>query len=217
VIHVTGIADAGREVLVKTTAVLAVLLLTLCVVMPANAQISAGFTAGVNVASIGVDPDVEDSDFSSRTAFGFGGVLDYSLSEVIMLQIMPMYLQKGTKEDYEWDDPFSSGTGEADWKLAYFEIPIMFKYLFAGDFQPYVMAGATIGFLLSAEVEWTEEGHSGTADIKEDLKGLDFGLGFGGGVRVPVGNNTAFVEARYGLGLTQIFGGFVFPIGGQPE
>lgn len=58
---------------------------------------------------------------------------------------------------------------------------------------------------------------------------LDLGLGFGGGVSMPMGNNTIFIEARYSLGLTdindddfddtkiktkgfQIFAGITFPL-----
>jgi len=68
-------------------------------------------------------------------------------------------------------------------------------------------------------------------DIKDDIKSIDFGLAFGGGVSLPMGNNTVFVEGRYSLGLSdinddssddteiktkgiQIMAGITFPLGG---
>ena len=70
-------------------------------------------------------------------------------------------------------------------------------------------------------------------DIKDDVKNIDFGLAFGGGVSLPMGNKTVFVEGRYSLGLTdinddsdpdadkiktkgiQIMAGITFPLGGK--
>ena len=73
----------------------------------------------------------------------------------------------------------------------------MLKFAFgSGDTKPYVMAGPTFGYLLSAKQDET--------DIKDDVKSIDFGLTFGGGVSLPMGNNTVFVEGRYTLGLSDI-------------
>ena len=101
----------------------------------------------------------------------------------------------------------------------------MLKFAFgSGDTKPYVMAGPTVGWLLSAEVDGE--------DIKDDVKSIDFGIAFGGGVSLPMGNNTVFVEGRYSLGLTdinddptddtkfktkgiQIMAGITFPLGGE--
>ena len=203
-----------------------VLLLTLCVVLPAGAQIHLGVLGGLNLANINIDPWEEEEDWSSRTAFGFGGVFDYGLSEHTVLTLEPMYLQKGATLDFQG--------GDAEFKVAYLEVPVMFKYVFgAAGIRPYVMAGPTIGFNLSAEGETRWDGESETEDIKDETKSIDFGLGFGGGIYMPAGNNFIFVEARYALGLTninddpdnpdidiktkgiQIFAGITFPVGAE--
>ena len=105
----------------------------------------------------------------------------------------------------------------------------MLKFAFgSSDTKPYVMAGPTVGYLLSAKVKDPD----GEEDIKDDIKNIDFGLAFGGGVSLPMGNNTFFVEGRYSLGLSdinddpnddtkiktkgiQIMAGITFPLGGE--
>ncbi|MCH6560605.1 PorT family protein [candidate division KSB1 bacterium] len=120
--------------------------------------------------------------------------------------------------------------GEEDkLEAAYIEVPAMIKFPFgSGDTKPYVMVGPTVGYLLSAKVKDDME----EQDIKDDVKNFDFGLAFGGGVSLPMGNNTVFVEGRYSLGLSdinddpnddtkiktkgiQIMAGITFPLGGE--
>jgi len=198
----------------KKMSVFFALLSTLFIVMPVKAQVHLGVSGGLNLANVNVDPD-DGIDFSRLTAFGLGGVLDYGLSENVTLRFEPMYLQKGTTR-------FG-----ADVKLAYLEVPVMFKYAFGtSNTKPYIMAGPTFGFNLSAKIKADEE-----QDIKDEIKSVDFGLVLGAGVSLPMGNNSLFLEARYALGLAnindapddpdldiktigiQIFAGITFPIG----
>ena len=87
----------------------------------------------------------------------------------------------------------------------------------------------------SGTVVTIDDGETSTVDLKDQTKSVEFGVGFGGGVRVPMGNYQVFVEARYALGLTkvndpadetdplsevdiktkgiQVFAGFVIPVG----
>ena len=204
----------------KKMSVFLVLLLTLSMVLPASAQVHVGVFGGLNRANLSFD----ETDLSSRTAFGFGGVLDYGLGESIALHFEPVFLQKGAEAKEE--DGFDS---EFTFKLTYLEVPVMLKYAFGtNDTKPYVIAGPTIGFNLSAKATAGSE----EQDLKDDIKSIDFGLGFGAGVSIPTGNNSIFVEARYALGLTdingapnpefsiktkgiQIFAGITFPLGGK--
>ena len=66
------------------------------------------------------------------------------------------------------------------------------------------MAGPTIGFLQSAKLKVIMGSYEEWDDLKDDLKSIDFGLGFGAGLDLPIGNNFIFVEARYSLGLMNI-------------
>jgi hypothetical protein len=210
----------------KIMNVFLVLFVTLCMALPAGAQVHLGVLGGLNLASCDVDPLEGGMEISNLTVFGFGGVLDYDLNEFITLHLEPMYLQKGAKGD--WD------IFELESKLAYIEIPVMLKYAFGtSEIKPYVIAGPTIGYLLSGKGKVSGGGYSEEEDIKDETKSLDFGIGFGAGVSVAMSNNSIFLEARYALGLTninddpddpdtdvktkgiQIFAGITFPLGGK--
>ena len=207
-----------------------VVLLALCIVLPASAQVNLGVLGGLNLANASMDPLEEGTNLSSRTAFGFGAILDFGLNESITLHLEPMYLQKGFKLKVDMVD-----MGEiAEWevKFAYLEIPVMLKYAFGtSEIKPYIIAGPTIAYNLSSKLKISMGGVSEEGDVKDDIKSLDFGVGFGAGVNVAMGNNSIFVEARYALGLTnindhpndpdiktkgiQIFAGITFPVGGE--
>jgi len=208
----------------KKMIILVVALFTLIAVLPATAQVNFGVIGGLNLANLSVDPDA-GVDISNRTAFGIGGILSFGVGETLALQLEPMFLQKGAKLKLS-EQGF---TLEAEIKVSYIEVPAMLKFAFgSGDTKPYVMAGPTVGYLLSAKVKDDME----EQDIKDDVKNIDFGLAFGGGVSLPMGNNTLFVEARYSLGLSdinddpddpdtsiktkgiQIMAGITFPLGG---
>ena len=204
----------------KKMSVLVGALLTLISVLPATAQVNLGVIGGLNLANLSVDPD-QGVDISNRTAIGIGGILSFGMGETLALQLEPMFLQKGAKLKFS-EQGF---TLETEFKISYIEVPAMLKFAFgSSDTKPYVMAGPTVGFLLSAKAE--------DEDVKDDVKSIDFGLAFGGGVSLPMGNNTLFVEARYSLGLSdinddpddpdtsiktkgiQIMAGITFPLGG---
>jgi len=78
----------------KSIIMFLVLLVTLCMVLPVRAQVHLGVLGGLNMANLSLDQgDMGGADFSSRTVYGFGGVLDYSIGENIALRFEPMYLQ----------------------------------------------------------------------------------------------------------------------------
>lgn len=203
---------------------LRMLLVAPCVfalVLPASAQNRIGIAGGVNLANVSVDPEPSGVDFGTRTGLGFGGVFDLTLSDNVALHFEPLYLQKGSK--------LESGAEEAKLKYVYVEVPALFKLaLGTSTTRPYVMAGPTIGFLLSAKASNGIE-----VDIKDETKSIDFGLGLGAGVSFPAGNNFVFVEGRYALGLSninddpdaeeidlknkgiQVIAGITFPLGAQ--
>jgi hypothetical protein len=218
----------------KKLSVVMMALSVLFMIMPATAQNRIGIIGGLNLANLSIKGTGEDLNLSNLTAFGVGGVLDLALSQSVSLRFEPMYLQKGAQ-----DEESSSGVNvETKVKLDYLEVPALFKIAFGtGTTQPYLLAGPTMGFLLSAKTTLKASGQGVNIDeeedIKEFLKSTDFGLNFGAGISFPAGNNAIFVEGRYGLGLTninddpddpdtdvktkgiQVMGGITFPLGGS--
>ena len=119
---------------------------------------------------------------------------------------------------------------EQEIKLVYLEVPVMLKYAFgANNIKPYIMAGPTIGYNLSAKRKFIWVDESGDEEI-DNIKEIDFGICFGAGVYLPMDNNSFFVQASYSYGLTnileepeneintkglQIFAGFTLPLVGE--
>jgi len=175
--------------------ILIIMFIVVIIVLPVNAQINLGLIGGVNFSNMNTDPEPEGMELSTLYAFAFGGVIDVGLSESFKLCVEPMYLVKGAKTGIE--------NSNIKIKLSYIEVPLMLKYSFgSGKNIPYLMAGPTIGYNLSAKVEDNSWGYS--EDIKDTIKDTDIGFGFGAGVNLSAGNGFIFFEARYSLGLTNI-------------
>ena len=200
----------------KKLGVFMVLLCAVGFVMPAHAQVKLGVIGGLNLANISFDPAAGSSP-SRATAFGAGGVVQFRLAENVALQLEPMYLQKGARQEgsfeFGFDDTGSDSSlsfnVDVKAKLNYLELPVMLKLeIGTGSTRPYVMAGPTIGYRLSAKETGSVSGPGFNEQIDEDVKDLtksmDFGLGFGAGVNFPAGRNTVFVQGRYALGLANI-------------
>ncbi len=150
-----------------------------------NAQdIKFGAKAGVNFASIGGD-DVGDLD--GRTGFHVGVIAEISISEKFSVQPELLYSAQGAKESFEGQ--------EIKLNADYLNVPIMAKYYVAEGFS--IEAGPQIGFLMSAKAKVGSE----EEDLKDSIKGTDFGINFGVGYKMDSGLNFG---ARYNLGLADI-------------
>ena len=191
-----------------------VVLLALFIALPAKAQVKLGVIGGINIANLnGEDEDRTKIDFSSRTGFGIGGVLDLPMSTNVALHVEPMYLQKGAEFDLSDQD---LGTAKATVKAAYLEVPVFVKVaLGSSTARPYLMAGPTIGFNLSSTFGLSAAGLNAEMDANPVIKSTDFGLGFGAGVDIPIGANTFFVEGRYALGLSDVAEAGTFELMGE--
>jgi len=185
--------------------------LALIMVLPAAAQVKLGITGGPNFANLsGDDPEGTKIEFSGRTVFGAGGVLELALGESVALTFQPMYLQKGAEA------PLGDGiTGI--FKAAYLEVPAFIKISFGtNNTRPYLMAGPSLGFNLSSDLELSVDGFQTTSDFKDLTSSTDFSLGFGGGINFQLENVSLFVEGRYMLGVTDIAKAGTLTVFGMP-
>jgi hypothetical protein len=157
-------------------------------------EMSIGVTGGVNIATVAGD---DADDWDSRTAPFFGGFLEFPITPLVSIQPELLYTMKGaTSTDEEGCDVTA--------KLDYIEIPILLRVNvpMEGSIKPFLVAGPGLGFNSTAKMEYDGE----EEDI-EDVKSMDFGLIFGGGVGIPVGGDGSYMVslfARYELGLTTI-------------
>lgn len=179
-----------------------ILLMALLTLSYSKAQeVNFGAKAGVNFADI-KGKDV--SSFDGRTCFHAGIMVEIMLSEKFAFQPELLYSCQGSDYSETYDigtDTFVkagltySGTVKAD----FLNMPLMAKYFITEGFS--LEVGPQIGLLLSAKDAYDLAGDSGEEDIKEYLKGIDFGVNFGLGYKLENGLNVA---VRYNLGLTDL-------------
>jgi hypothetical protein len=105
---------------------------------------------------------------------------------------------------------------EQELRLAYLSFPLLGKLSFGNPagIRPYLLAGPELSILLSAEVksklEIAVSGYPQTFrdtekdDIKDECESLEFAFNLGGGMEFPIGTMRAFIDARYGLGLSKV-------------
>jgi len=198
----------------KTTAVL-IMLTALLFLTNGVAQVQLGLQAGANFADVTLDPEM-DFEIGVRTGLLFGGILFYSFSPVLGLQVEPAYVQKGASIEQTEIEEGNTIKIEATLAADYIDIPVLLKASFGdGPVKPYVLAGASVAFLLGdamLEIDKTTlNGDDVTSQIPSDereqkieTKSTDFILNFGGGVIIPLGQVNIFIEGQYNLGLTDV-------------
>lgn len=165
-----------------------------------NAQeINFGVKAGLNLATLTGDID----DAKSKTGFHVGAVAEFKLTDNFSIQPELLYSAQGAKTEYSESAFGMTVTAEEDMKINYLTLPVMAKYYVIEGLS--IQAGPQISYLLSAEYDYEVSGggmsESGTEDIKDDLKSIDFGLAAGVGYELPMG---LFFQGRYVVGLSNI-------------
>lgn len=179
-----------------------VTVLMLAFVFTANAQDNTapmfGIKGGLNVSNHGGEDATDMHKW--KTGAVFGVFMTYAFSPQFSIQPEVLYSMKG----YKWEDT-EIGYKETG-KTNYIEIPVLFKYNVPteGTMSPSLFVGPAIAFLTKAEIDWEEDGETGTEDIKDFIKSSDFSVVFGAGVDFAMGEGTVTFDARYTLGLTNL-------------
>ena len=165
---------------------LAVSMVTLFAAGAAAQGISGGVKAGLNVSSLTGD----DADgYDMKIGYHFGGYAKISLTEAFSIQPELLYNAVGAKS--------SEGSFDTNLKVNYITVPVMLGYSFG---KISVQAGPQIGFLTSAKMKIESGGDSAESDVKDQLKGTDFGVNVGLGAEFGKLN----AAARYCFGLSNI-------------
>ena len=155
-----------------------------------------GLKAGANFANVLVAPDLPPgSSKSSRTGFLGGAFAEARLSDTFSVQLETFYTQKGFE--------VTSAAGRATYRLDYVELPVTAKATFgSGLLRPYLFAGPSVGFRLSADVQTA----SSSGDLEDSTRTTDLGIDLGAGLRYRLSPGTELVlEGRYSVGLVNIF------------
>jgi hypothetical protein len=179
--------------------VIAFLMATLAVSVHAQ-ETYVGILGGLHFADAKLvfeDDPTSDHDFNARTLFGVGGFIGLSLNDYMSIQFEPMFLQKGGI----YTEP---STQDMNVKSSQLELQLLLKAGMGKLIHPYVFAGPFMSFLLNANVNLELAGHRFEGDLSKILKRTEYGAVFGTGVSVPLWKGSAFIEGRYGLGLSNL-------------
>lgn len=195
---------------------------------------SFGIRGGLNMANISQDledqtvfiegiPFVLDFNKKNYNTYSMGGFFEYKINPMFAVQLNALYNMKGADIETELSTTIAdtidvNGTIEQELKLAYLSFPLLGKLSFGNPagIRPYLLAGPELSILLSAEAK-TEAvitasipGYSQTLrdtqkdDIKDECESLEFAFNLGGGVEFPLSTMKAFIDARYGLGMSTV-------------
>ena len=160
--------------------------------------IKIGILAGLNIAK--VDSKSEQT-IKNRAVPAFGVNLELPIIDRFSVKLEPMYICKGAKF-IEGEDVMAEP--ESTLKSSFIELPVLFSYSLLKDNGPYIVAGPICGFHLDTKIEMMPPGFETTADMSNLTESFDFGLGFGGGINIPIDKICLFLECRYTLGITNL-------------
>jgi len=160
----------------------------------ASAQFGA--RVGLNMANVVFDED-DEIDFDNKIAFHAGVFYEHAINESIYIRPAALISLKGA----QISEDFGGTTISQSVNFSYLEVPIDLVYKIAvGSNSLNINAGPYLGLLMSANTKFDDGMSEETEDVKDQLKGIDFGLNFG----VEYQLSQLGIGAGYGLGLANI-------------
>jgi hypothetical protein len=148
---------------------------------------------------------------SFKNGFAGGVYMDYAFNRYFSLQPEVLYVMKG----------LNAGRANS-WNVVnyaarfdYIEIPLLAKFTVTGKshFSPFFFAGPGIGINLAADVDIditdtrTDESASGSSDWSGIMNRTEFCFSFGAGCRYAIGLGGITADARFDLGLSNVYSG----------
>ncbi len=154
-----------------------------------------GIKAGLNIANQNYSGEEAPSP-SSIIGFQVGGFVDIKIADKFSIQPELLYSTQGSKFNMLIDYEGTEYDTENTFKLAYINIPVMFKYYATEKFN--LEVGPQIGFLTSSKIKVNVIGQSVTQDLNDVFESVDFGLNLGAGFNFTK-NISAGVRYNFGL------------------
>jgi len=190
----------------------------------AYSQIFIGFKAGLNMSSASTMPAVDEfnqakeniSDFVPKFGGNAAVVFIYKIKS-FSIQPELSYNTKGLKADINQTFNDTILTGEWNYTLHYFEVPLMFKYVLgAGGAGPFIELGGYYGYMFAGK--YKENYKYGEEVLRDESRTIDdsfendgvkanrheFGFKVGLGAEIPLNGALMFVSLRFSQGLTDV-------------
>lgn len=174
--------------------------------MSAMAQVQFGLKVGFDMTNFWGS----DVPHGVKPSYQVGALMEYKFTDKFAIAPEVVFASQGGQfkaiKDVLGIDLGSVGLADLDKNITYYtnyiNVPVMLKFYatpsFAIDFGPQV------GFNVYSKATAGDGDDKYTADLKDGTKTVDFGLGLGATYSLT---ENAFVQARYTLGLTNVFDG----------
>lgn len=168
---------------------LILLSIVLFLVATAGAQIRFGVKAGGNFSNLytsGSNEGINSEQYKGRFGYHFGGMMEYTLSEMFSIQPELMYLNHGA--NLKKDNSFSMTDGHIT--LNTLQLPINLKAKFnmgnSGS-KIFVYGGPYIGYNIYGKVAGKIDGKAVDNELytkDSNMKRFDYGVGIGVGIEM---------------------------------
>lgn len=167
---------------------LVLLSIVLCVVTGINAQIRFGVKAGANYSNLytsGSSQGLNNDQYKGRFSYHFGGVMEYSLSDMFAIQPELMYMNQGAN----MKNNNSFGMKDGHVTLNSLQLPVNLKASFntGGKAKLFVYAGPYVGYNIYGKVKGKIDGATTDQELYSKgskMRRWDYGVGVGAGVEV---------------------------------
>ncbi len=170
---------------------------------------SVGIKGGLNLSKLSYKDDLQGYDFSFREGMNIGLFTEYKLTENLSIHAETIYSMRGT--EYGIEEITLQGitipTHKFIQKLDFLEIPLTMQYNFSisSKITPKVFIGPIASFLLSAKIEYVEEGISkNEADQKDQIKSFEYGIIIGVGADYNISSGNIIFDISYHYGISNI-------------
>ena len=172
-----------------------VLIAAAIVCMSASAQVQFGAKVGFDMTNFWG----KDTEHGMKPSYQAGLIMEYKFSNKFAIAPEVVFASQGGKFkaiDVELFDYNISKN--VTFNTNYINVPLMLKYYVSPAFS--LDFGPQVGFNVYSKV--SVEDVDKPLDMKDVTNTVDFGLGLGGTYNLT---DNAFVQARYTLGLTNVF------------
>ena len=174
-----------------------VLIAAAIVCMSASAQVQFGGKVGFDLTNFWG----EDVEHGMKPSYQVGLLMEYKFNPRFAIAPEVVFASQGGKYKALDLNFFSLDISKTvTFNTNYINVPVMLKYYVTPAFS--VDLGPQVGFNVYSK--YSIEDVDKAIDIKDNTKGVDFGVGLGGTYNLT---DNAFVQARYTLGVTKVFDG----------
>jgi hypothetical protein len=191
-----------------TGAVLCGFVLSFAAAAEARGLVGKGVKAGLAVSNIGGEfGDLLEGD--ARIGFSGGVFVTIGLRGVFQLQPELLWVAKGATTQLELTDTSGGliGTQDLTFALDYLEIPVLARIALptGGPIRPSLVVGPALAIKLSSRLNSSGPFPNLGRDL-DSVTRTDLGLVMGAGVDLGRGPGRFLLDARYTLGLTNVWG-----------